>query len=104
MPVMGNELPDSFVDYSISRATMIAEDIVEAIESELEGWIYKDNSIWSCIAEFWDAEKDSEDRTIIFNEDIWDAMNAIAPEGTYFGSHPGDGSDYGFWTYDEDEC
>ena len=40
---------------------------------------------------------DSEDVSWIINELAWDAMNDIAPEGYYFGSHPGDGSDYGFW-------
>ena len=43
-----------------------------------------------------------EDVPWIINELAWDAMNEIAPEGFYFGAHPGDGCDYGFWAIEED--
>lgn len=38
----------------------------------------------------------SEDATYLL-VDIMDALNLCAPEGTYFGAHPGDGSDFGYW-------
>jgi|GEM_PF-3366675 len=88
-------------DQSISHGTMIDTDIVEAIDSALEGILAHNHPLWSYIKDFWDAEEDSEERSMILNESIWDAMNDIAPEGTSFGSHPGDGSDYGFWSYSE---
>ncbi len=34
--------------------------------------------------------------------DLIDLLSAFAPPGHYFGSHVGDGSDFGFWPCDEE--
>ena len=46
--------------------------------------------------EWWDSEEAS-----YYLDDIFDALDSVAPEGYYFGAHPGDGSDFGFWPIEE---
>jgi hypothetical protein len=46
---------------------------------------------------------ESEDADIDLNECLFDALNEYSPEGYYFGAHPGDGSDFGFWQSEETE-
>ena len=47
---------------------------------------------------WWDS-----DDVMYLLEDLFNALNDHAPIGCYFGSHPGDGSDFGYWAHDEDE-
>lgn len=39
----------------------------------------------------------------LLNENIWTAMEDHAPDGSYFGAHPGDGADFGYWPSEDDE-
>jgi hypothetical protein len=33
--------------------------------------------------------------------ELFDALDQLSPEGFYFGSHPGDGSDFNYWDIEE---
>ena len=66
----------------------------ESYEHVLE--LTRENPFTGPTYEFWM----SEDMSYILNEDIWDAMNEIAPDGYYFGASDGDGADYGYWKVD----
>ena len=49
--------------------------------------------------EFWE----SEECAYFLNEDLFDELDMHSPDGYYFGSAEGDGSDFGFWSIDENE-
>lgn len=49
-------------------------------------------------SEWWDSEE-----AVYLLEELFDTINAYAPEGYYFGAHPGDGSDFGFWVEEKYE-
>ena len=94
---------------TVSHATMRAEDLVPAFTDELRELAIEFDrmeefkKLLSECAELMDkASKDekvweSEEMSYLLNEDLFNALNEFAPTGVYFGSHPGDGSDYGFW-------
>ena len=104
------QLPDTWRNTSISHGTMIAEDIVDAITrtipdpylAPIDAAITEFNCLRSFDADCRIPDKYAENASYILNEDIWDHLNSIAPEGCYFGSHPGDGADYGFWECEEE--
>lgn len=93
---------------SISHGTMRNQDVLPKLMSQL----FKEDpqrarSIWQKNPDFLEAlcdEKvgqdnpwwDSEDATYM-SEELFNVMDEYSPEGHYFGSHPGDGSDYGYW-------
>lgn len=43
------------------------------------------------------------DRAHDIVEELSDALSLFAPEGHYFGAHPGDDADFGFWPCESDE-
>lgn len=99
------------VDFTgtVSEATMRPQDLLPKFLSVLEA--YHPEAYAKIEAEFGakldniDADDEwweSEECSWLLDEDVWEAMNDIAPEGYYFGAHPGDGADYGFWEAEGD--
>lgn len=87
------KLDSTFIDYSISHATLLEDDLIEAFEAFL--------SLHD--PDFVSERVDPSEKPYYLNEVLFDRLNAIAPEGCYFGSHPGNWSDIGFWTVDPDD-
>lgn len=45
---------------------------------------------------YWISEEGYNDLDALFDE-----LELLAPDGFYFGAHPGNGSDFGFWELEE---
>lgn len=100
-----DKLSEKYVNTSVSEGTCKRDDIINAISlfvASLDENV-DTQKVDSYLTEYYeelansrDDPEDNEEFEFIFN-DILDAMSDIAPEGCYFGAHPGDGADYGFW-------
>lgn len=104
---------------SISHGTLRTEDLLSAFISELEWQVSRNGDYFcrpenigerdnlasligeaqDCFAEDGneiDADKEDEASELV-NETLPDALNSFSPPYCFFGSHEGDGSDFGFW-------
>lgn len=94
------------LDESLVSGTMRTCDLVpvflDAIKDTAEylqitmsnNWNHK--VIFDAGSDDQDERWDSEDIAYLL-EELFDTLNSYAPTGYYFGSHIGNGSDYGFW-------
>lgn len=110
------QLGREFVDTSILQDTMLSKDMtiafirflmdVRAIDHPSEvltDYAEETQALVYCWLIGLDITADISDDaweevSWLINEDLSDRLNDIAPEDTYFGSHPGNGTDYGFWS------
>jgi len=73
---------------TVSHATMREEDLIPTFLYEIEERMASDN--------YFESDDAPEDLNALFG-----ALGEYAPEFFYFGAHPGDGSDYGYWLSEE---
>jgi len=91
---------------TVSSHTLIERDLAEAFTDAAKVIApERADEIDALYNEFIAAEdaEDFETAGFILNEQIYDLMDSLAPEGYYFGSHPGDGSDFGYWENEEED-
>jgi hypothetical protein len=93
---------------SISSGTMRNEDLIPDFLWELEHLAKRNHNKLhltlveeiqnriDTIEDYFDTEEASYD----LNDDLFEALNEYAKPFCYFGSHPGDGAEFGFWIDD----
>lgn len=93
---------------SISHGTLRTQDLLRACADTLETFgtpqiepyhgscLVSDAREWADRLDGEPTPQEQEQAESILC-DISDRLNDLAPEGTYFGMHEGDGSDLGFW-------
>lgn len=99
------------LDATVIRATLRPQDLIPAFLDVIkETPQYQDLSTIVPLhaqedddAEWWDSEESAELVSYLVNEDLWDVLNMYAPEGYYFGCTEGDGSDFGYWKFEEED-
>jgi len=82
---------------TVSHGTMRPEDLIPDFCWELRYLGHRSSELTaiekrSNKPEYYDTEEAMWDLETLFN-----MLDEHSPDGAYFGSHPGDGSDYGFW-------
>lgn len=87
---------------SISTGTMRSEDLIPTFLTELGYMKPLKREHAKLIGEIEKRMEsadyyESGDAETDLNEDLFDALGEYAADYFYFGSHPGDGADYGFW-------
>jgi hypothetical protein len=91
---------------SVISATLREQDLIPAFEGVLDiaGVEYdRPASVDKLLLGQPLSDEEMGDVGFYLNETLFDLLNGIAPKGTYFGSHPGDGADFGFWEQEDEE-
>jgi len=84
---------------TVSFGTLRTQDLIQNFVDEIL-LIEPDNALArrmcstiECVSQdYWDTQEASFDL-----EDLFDILDDLAPEDMYFGAHPGDPADFGFW-------
>lgn len=94
------------LDQTVIHATLRLQDLVPAFLEvlkdvpeypKIKGW-FPDEALENDEHPFWDSDDCHFDYEMLF----W-SLEQNAPEGYYFGTTEGNGSDFGFWRVPEDE-
>jgi len=88
---------------SISTGTLRTEDLLEAFAAELDSIRGTSKAHYQLVFDAQnryyldDGRDEREEEAGELVSELMDALNEFSPPFVYFGSHPGDGADFGYW-------
>lgn len=91
--MLGEEWRNSTVSHGTMRNQDLAPVFIDVVRTY-------DPQEAESLEKHWESMSVDDEVATDFVHDLFDKLNEVAPEGCYFGAHPGDGSDYGFWEYE----
>lgn len=90
---------------SVISGTMRVEDLLPAFADELKAAQEKENANnpahLKLVKEAEELDNFVDEEVGELLDEIVEALQDYAPAYAYFGSHPGDGADYGFWLVED---
>ena len=93
----------AIADQTVIHGTLRTEDLVEAFTDEYERLGGRPSNVELFRSHLLLEEGESREDELHYDlEDLYELLNDLAPEGTSFGAHEGDGSDFAFWTHEEE--
>lgn len=89
--VRATHRPQDLVPAFLDVITNTAEYAQLVVNNAIPSYAMDDDD-----AEYWDSED-----CMFFLDDLFNVLDQYSPDGYYFGAHPGDGSDFGYWKNEE---
>lgn len=91
---------------SVSHGTMRTQDLIPVFMGVIRDtpeYVQMMNTIPALVVENKEADWWNSDEAVVLLESLFDTLDTYAPDNYYFGAHPGDGSDYGYWEIEPQE-
>lgn len=96
---------------TVSHGTLRSEDLLRSFAAELEHHVDRNLTLvdrdmflhfghWRDLVQKARETSDDDIEACELVCELADALQTFAPDGCYFGAHPGDGADFGFWEVD----
>lgn len=102
----GTVIEGTHVTLDLLRAFVKEADRVKLADSDTENATYHEANEWVKLADS-DTDKDAANGRFDRFEatlalDLTGVLSHLAPEGFYFGTHPDDGADFGWWRVEDE--